>query len=182
MEKISSSLDKTLNKLGIKKKVREEMALYYWKEVAGPKISSKARAEFIKNGILFVGVTSSVWSQQLFFFKDNLIKKLNQRLGDRVVKDIYFRGCSFPKAGEITREQGEGDFWKEEVLAEEEWKAIEENLKEVKEVRIREAMKNIMVREAKIYSYRKKMGWAECENCKSLYLPHRKEKKCPLCK
>lgn len=180
MEKISNSLDKTLHKLGIRKKLKEEMALFYWKEAAGPKIFSKARAEFIKDGILFVKVSSSVWSQQLVFFKNSFIKKLNHRLGGKVVKDIYFRVGSLQKTDEGKEEEDNG--WKDEALKEEELKSIEEALKGVEEDNIRGVLKNIMVNEAKRERYRRSTGWVECDKCKALFYPHREEKKCPLCR
>ncbi|RQD73914.1 MAG: DUF721 domain-containing protein [Candidatus Syntrophonatronum acetioxidans] len=179
MEKISDSLDKTLHKLGIKKKIKEEMALFHWEEVAGPKISSKTRAEFIKGGILFIKVSSSVWSQQLVFLKKSLIKKLNHRLGERIVQDIYFRVGSWQDLREREEEKEEG--WKEEVLKEEEIKAIEESLKGVDDNNIREILRSIIVREAKLDKFRRKKGWVECVTCEALFYPQGEERKCPLC-
>jgi hypothetical protein len=49
-----------------------------------------AQPEKIRNGTLFVKVSSSVWMQQLQFMKEMIAEKLNHRLNREVVKNIFF--------------------------------------------------------------------------------------------
>jgi hypothetical protein len=58
--------------------------------VVGKTIAANAQPEKIRNGTLFVKVSSSVWMQQLQFMKDMIAEKLNQRLNREVVKNIFF--------------------------------------------------------------------------------------------
>jgi predicted nucleic acid-binding Zn ribbon protein len=61
-----------------------------WNEVVGKTIAANAQPEKIRNGTLFVKVTSPVWMQQLQFMKEMIAEKLNQRLKSEVVQTIFF--------------------------------------------------------------------------------------------
>jgi hypothetical protein len=58
--------------------------------VVGKPIARNAQPEKIRNGTLFVRVTSPVWMQQLQYMKEMIAEKLNQRLKGEVVRNIFF--------------------------------------------------------------------------------------------
>ncbi len=180
MEKINKILDKTLKTKGVKKIFYEEMTLLLWQEIAGPQISLKTEISHIKNGVLFVKVSNSMWSQQLSFLKHTLINKLNHRLGRAVVKEMIFILGFTEKSSElevIEYAPGPESF----SLNEDERKKIEEITGIIKESDLREKLKNIMINEARSAKWKKMMGWIECTECKALFLPKSREIKCPLC-
>ncbi len=45
----------------------------------------------LMNSILYIGVPGSVWIQELSFMKEDIISKLNTKLGQNSIKDIKFR-------------------------------------------------------------------------------------------
>ena len=53
-------------------------------------IARNAQPEKIRNGTLFVKVSSPVWMQQLQFMKEMIAGKLNERLKGNIVKNIFF--------------------------------------------------------------------------------------------
>ena len=53
-------------------------------------VANNAQPEKIRNGTLFIKVSSPVWMQQLQYMKEMIAEKLNQRLGSQVVKNIFF--------------------------------------------------------------------------------------------
>ncbi len=62
-----------------------------WREVVGRTIARNAQPEKIRNGTLFVKVSSPVWMQELQFMKEMIAEKLNQRLPNHAaVKNIFF--------------------------------------------------------------------------------------------
>jgi Zn-ribbon-containing, possibly RNA-binding protein and truncated derivatives len=61
-----------------------------WREVVGKMIARNAQPEKIRNGTLFVKVSSPVWMQELQFMKEMIAGKLNQRLNGEIVKNIFF--------------------------------------------------------------------------------------------
>ncbi len=59
-------------------------------DIVGTTIARNAQPEKIRNGTLFVKVTSPVWMQQLQYMKEMIAEKLNQRLKTDIVKNIFF--------------------------------------------------------------------------------------------
>ncbi len=185
MEKINIVLNKTLKKKGLKKKISEEMPVLIWHEAAGSKISLMTEISHINNGVLFVKVSNSIWSQQLSFLKNTLINKLNHRLGSPVIKDIKFI-LGFTKKSiesEIESQDAVKNIPEPQSfsLSKEERKKIDEITEIIKEDEFREKFKNILIKEAKSAKWKKEMGWIECNECTALFLPISKEIKCPLC-
>jgi hypothetical protein len=58
--------------------------------MVGDIIARNAQPDKIRQGTLFVKVSSHVWMQQLQYLKDTISEKLNHRLGGEVVKNIFF--------------------------------------------------------------------------------------------
>lgn len=51
----------------------------------------KLKADFFKNKTVFVKSASSVWGSELFINKKQIIRKMNERLGDDAVKEIKLK-------------------------------------------------------------------------------------------
>ena len=91
MERIRGVLGRVLRNLGIEKKVKEGRVFRVWDKEVGKKIATHTHPLKIKRGKLFVAVTDSSWLQELSFLKEKIIKKINKRMGEEVVKDIFFK-------------------------------------------------------------------------------------------
>jgi len=61
-----------------------------WEEITMEDIGENASVIKFSNGILKVKVVNSSYFYQLTLLKNRLIKKLNERLGEKLVKDINF--------------------------------------------------------------------------------------------
>ncbi len=79
-----------LRSVGIKDKVEENFAIVYWDTVVGKEISNQTEPFKVVKGILFVKVKDNVWRNELQFFKNEIIEKLNNKIGKKIVKDIKF--------------------------------------------------------------------------------------------
>jgi predicted nucleic acid-binding Zn ribbon protein len=90
IEKLGTVLDKSLNRLELFPRLNEYGVWPIWNDVVGKPIARNAQPEKIRNGTLFVKVTSPVWMQQLQFMKEMIAEKLNQRLKSQIVKNIFF--------------------------------------------------------------------------------------------
>ncbi|MGD9210514.1 MAG: DUF721 domain-containing protein [Desulfobacteraceae bacterium] len=62
-----------------------------WATVVGTAIADNTKPVSLKEKLLLVNVTSSVWVQQLHFIKGDLINRLNIALGEDRIEDIKFR-------------------------------------------------------------------------------------------
>ena len=90
LERIGEVLDKSLKRLELSSQLDQYGIWPIWNDVVGKPIARNAQPEKIRNGTLFVKVTSPVWMQQLQFMKQMIADKLNQRLRSEVVKNIFF--------------------------------------------------------------------------------------------
>lgn len=62
-----------------------------WSEVTGSAIAENTRPTALKDSLLLVNVTSSVWIQQLQYIKKDLIFRLNSTLGAEDIENIRFK-------------------------------------------------------------------------------------------
>lgn len=90
IESIGAVLEQSLKRFDLASRLDEYGVWPIWSEVVGKMIARNAQPEKIRNGTLFVKVSSPVWMQELQFMKDMIAGKLNQRLKADVVKNIFF--------------------------------------------------------------------------------------------
>lgn len=62
-----------------------------WGSAVGDDIAKNARPEAFKGKLLLVHVSSSTWMHQLQFLKQDIIKKVNDALGNVLVEEIKFK-------------------------------------------------------------------------------------------
>jgi predicted nucleic acid-binding Zn ribbon protein len=90
IESLGSILEQSLKRLDLRPRLDEYSVWPIWNDVVGPVIARNAQPEKIRNGTLFVKVSSPVWMQQLQFMKEMIAGKLNHRLKTETVKNIFF--------------------------------------------------------------------------------------------
>jgi len=89
-EQIGKILTKSLKRLQIDRRIKEESIVLNWERLVGERIASKANPIRIEDSILFVRVMNASWRNELFFMKRKIIEELNQSVKDNVIKDIVF--------------------------------------------------------------------------------------------
>jgi len=90
IERLGQVLDKSLKRMEISPRLEEYGVWPIWNDIVGTTIARNAQPEKIRNGTLFVKVSSPVWMQQLQYMKEMIVEKLNQRLKADIVKNIFF--------------------------------------------------------------------------------------------
>jgi predicted nucleic acid-binding Zn ribbon protein len=90
LERLGTVLDKSLKRLNLSPRLEEYGVWPIWNDTVGATIARNAQPEKIRNGTLFVKVSTPVWMQQLQYMKEMIAEKLNQRLGAEVVKNVFF--------------------------------------------------------------------------------------------
>jgi hypothetical protein len=90
IDRVGDVLSHSLKRLELSSRLDEYGVWPIWNDVVGKTIAINAQPEKIRNGTLFVKVTSPVWMQQLQFMKQMIAEKLNQRLKREIVKNIFF--------------------------------------------------------------------------------------------
>jgi predicted nucleic acid-binding Zn ribbon protein len=89
-EKIGQVLNRTLKNLKIERRIKEETVILNWNRVVGERISRESIPVRVKDAILFVKVPNASWRNELVFLKGNIIRELNQSVGESVIKEVVF--------------------------------------------------------------------------------------------
>jgi hypothetical protein len=103
IERLAQVLQKSLQRLELSTRLDEYGVWPIWNDVVGPTIARNAQPEKIRNGTLFIKVTSPVWMQQLQYMKEMIAERLNQRLKTNLVKNLFF------VVGQVNIESVEGE-------------------------------------------------------------------------
>jgi len=84
-----------LNSLLVRKKWRKRIDLHqvflFWEEAVGEDIAAHAAPGVIRGTVLWIGVSDSVWMQQLHLQKMLLLENLNSRLKEDKLSDLRFQ-------------------------------------------------------------------------------------------
>ena len=77
-----------LEQMGLSRQFKERGGVPGLAGCCGGMIASRTKSLRISEGKVFVSFTSSVVKNEILMVKEGLIKALNDRVGDNVVKDI----------------------------------------------------------------------------------------------
>jgi predicted nucleic acid-binding Zn ribbon protein len=73
----------------------EKTAFYIFREVIkeefGKQGASKLIPDYFSDKTIFVKFTSSAWASELRLTRQEIIKKINEKLGGRLIKEIKFK-------------------------------------------------------------------------------------------
>lgn len=75
---------------GIENRLEENLAFAYWESVVGKEIAHHTEPEKIVKGTIVVKVDNDVWRNELSFFKNEIIQKLNNKIGKKIIQEIKF--------------------------------------------------------------------------------------------
>jgi predicted nucleic acid-binding Zn ribbon protein len=88
LEALGSVLGDVLRGLGLDRRMREFRAVEVWNGIVGETIAQNTRPVGIRDGVLFVEVASSVWMQELVLLRGDIAARLNEELGETIVRRI----------------------------------------------------------------------------------------------
>ena len=71
-----------LNRYGVTTEVRENRIATEWRKLVGPRVAARSWPERVRDGLLYVRVSSSAWLHELSFLEEELVSRINAALGD----------------------------------------------------------------------------------------------------
>ncbi len=92
IEQIGPILKRFFKRLGIETQILERQIPSIWPEIVGRPIANHTKVKRVKDGFLFVKTDSPSWANELTFLKGDIIKRLNERIGKRIIKDLRLGG------------------------------------------------------------------------------------------
>lgn len=81
-----------LRESGLEQQVLEVQMEELWPSVMGETVAKLTRSVEVKNGVLFVKVSSAALKTQLFENRFELVRKLNEAVGAEIIKDCRILG------------------------------------------------------------------------------------------
>lgn len=89
---VADLLPKVMQKLGLKERLQESEVLSAWKALVGDFIAAHSCPISLRDGILYVHVLQPALHYELErITKPQILRKLKQRFGGRVIRDLRFR-------------------------------------------------------------------------------------------
>ena len=155
--------------------LRPHLAKVHWAAVVGPQVAGVTQVESVRDGVLFVRVKNSVWANELTLLKEDMLRRLNSKLGGRILTDIHFKASGLardkkkppvappppPTAQEIARI----------VLPREVSARIETTLAAITEDALRGRIRAVMLHAARADDWKRRQGWSPCPRCGALAAP-----------
>lgn len=89
---VADLLPKVMQKLGLKERLQEHEVLSAWRTLVGDFLAAHSQPVSLRDGILYVHVLQPALHYELERVnKPQILRKLKQRFGARVIKDLRFR-------------------------------------------------------------------------------------------
>ncbi len=90
-ERLGNVIREYLEKLHLDRRLKEVEIAGKWEEVVGKIIASKTEKVTVRDGTMYVHIRSSVVKNELMMIRNDLVRAINDRAGEEVVKEIVFR-------------------------------------------------------------------------------------------
>ena len=75
----------------LEKPLKERQLVSSWESLLGKSIARATREIYIKDGKLYVSLTSSVIRTELYMLQDEIIRKLNEAAGEELLKGMVLK-------------------------------------------------------------------------------------------
>ena len=165
--------------------LRPHLAKVHWEGVVGPQVAGVTQVEAVRDGVLYVRVKNSVWANELTLLKDDMVRRLNAKLGGRVLTDIHFKASGLAKSKKKPEVQAviaptDAELAKIAV-SRAAASRIEMTLREITDDALRGRIRGIMLRAARTEEWKRRQGWQVCGRCGALSEPVPAPDPAPLC-
>ena len=90
-QSIGEVLKEYVESMSIRRRLKESRIERIWEELLGKNAASLTRKVFIRNGVLFAYLNSSVLRNELLMMRDTLIGRINEQAGEVIVTKIVLR-------------------------------------------------------------------------------------------
>lgn len=87
-QKISDVISEYLHELRIDRKLKEVNLVSQWETMMGRTVALRTNRIYIRNRILYIHVTSSVLKNELLMMRQEIINKLNENAGEKLIEQL----------------------------------------------------------------------------------------------
>jgi predicted nucleic acid-binding Zn ribbon protein len=90
-QSLGSAIKDYLKEEKLDGKLAELEAVNLWESLIGKQIARATSSIYIKDGILYVHLKSSIVRNELFMMRNEIMQAMNQQIGSRVVKAVILK-------------------------------------------------------------------------------------------
>lgn len=146
LQPIGDVLARILKKTGMRLPVEDNRLKDAWKRTVGAMIAAQTSPERIKDGTLFVKVSTSIWMHQLQFLKQDILGKFQTECQAEPVERLHF------SVGDVSGVSAAGkgkEFFHPtaSLLKKRDKQMIEESLEGIKDPELQSLLKKAMIKE-----------------------------------
>ena len=89
-QSIRQIIDVIMDKSARKTEILAMRAAALWPDVVGPGVNRFTLRRYVKNGVMYVRLSSGALKQELSFQRQEIINAINRILGKEVLREIRF--------------------------------------------------------------------------------------------
>ncbi len=87
---LKEAIEQLLNVYKLKRKFDETALIAAWPELMGRAVANRTSQLYIRERKLFIRVESSVLKNELVMIRSEILKRMNERAGSKVLEEIVF--------------------------------------------------------------------------------------------
>ncbi len=91
VKELNLVINELISDLNIKKNIRKFNIFNHWSEIVGTDVAKRTKPIKIFKDTLIIKVANSVWANELSLMSRQILKKINDFVGEEVIKDLKFR-------------------------------------------------------------------------------------------
>jgi len=157
-------LEGVLANLDLRSRFQEHLAVQAWPQIVGKVISSHARAETVRDGVLIVATDTSAWAQELHMRCHDLLERVAEQVGRDLIRDIHFRtgGGGRGRAKEVEPVRPRPADMR---LSGDQVEQIQEAAAKIEDPALRARAVRAFTALTRIEEWRRETGWRRCARC-----------------
>ncbi|WP_321370021.1 DUF721 domain-containing protein [uncultured Desulfuromusa sp.] len=151
-EKVGFLLKQILGQPGFGEQLNRHQAWLVWDQLVGEQIAARARPFKLRKGVLEVQVDHPVWMQQLQLMKPQILEKIEAKIPNAGITDIYLRQTRNAQTyhPQKAKTAPEPPPWVDMELTDSEKKSIEEKLSPIKNVELKHELRKLFTRQKQL--------------------------------
>jgi predicted nucleic acid-binding Zn ribbon protein len=89
--KLGEVIRECLRDLHIERKLKEVGLIRQWESLMGKTVALRTDKIYIRNRVLYIQVTSSVLKNELLMMRQDILARLNENAGEKLIDQIIIR-------------------------------------------------------------------------------------------
>ena len=163
------------NNLGLLKIYLKYKLFYSWNDIVGKDIAKYIIPQDVTFSVLYVYTYSSVWANSFQYLKLDTIKKINEYLGYKLIKDIQFTRFNKVKrkiySPILEKKVNLGSYIKQVEITDEDLNLIDKKTDCIEDEDLKSAIKKVYMKNLQLKKLKEKYNWIPCKKCGHLTLP-----------